>query len=68
MYKRLFRKRIKLEYTRLARLVKTTQLNITMTKESVHRKILGKRVSNHVARSTVHEDKFTSGDTFKESI
>ncbi len=39
-----------------------------MTKESVHRKILGKRVSNHVARSTVHEDNFTSGDTFTESM
>ncbi len=34
------KKRIKLKYTRLARLVKTTQLNIAMTKESVHRKNL----------------------------
>ena len=49
-------------------MMKATKLNVPMTKESIHREILGKRVSNHVARGAVNQDNLTSGDTLTQSV
>ena len=46
----------------------TAKLNVTMTKEGVGGKTLGKRVSNHVTGGAIDEDHLAGSNTFTQSM
>ncbi len=48
--------------------MKTSELNIPVTEERFGWQILGERISNHVARCTIHKNNFPSSDTIAECM
>jgi hypothetical protein len=48
--------------------MKTSELDIPVTEERFCWQILGERISNHVARCTIHKNNFPNSDTIAECM